>query len=56
MRTVASIWKFALQITTVSAVLPKSEARNFIFMFCYDEEIEKINVIHALTIGLSRKI
>lgn len=36
--------------------LPKPEARNFIFTFCYDDEIEKINVIRALTIALSRKI
>lgn len=49
----ASVWKFALQITTVSTVLSKPEARNFIFMFCYDDEIEKINIIRALTIGLS---
>lgn len=39
----SSIWKFALQITTVSTALSKPDARNFIFMFCYDDEIIREN-------------
>lgn len=46
--TLTSIWKFVLQITTISG----ADACNFIFMLCWDEKVklyDKINIIYILS-------